>query len=128
MIMKYANQTNPKKSARSYGKNMRISTKSSVTLCKAINGLRVDKAEGLLKGLVEGKRDLHGKYYTKTAHNILDILVSAKSNAESKGLEVESMVVKASAHKGFRLWTPRRFKLARTAAKNTSIQMVLEAR
>lgn len=126
--MKYANNANPKKSAKAYGRNMRISTKSSVVVCRAISGLQLIKAESLLEGMVSGKRHLNGKYYTKTAEGILNIVGNAKNNADSKGMDPDSMIVKASAHKGFRLWTPRRFKLARTKAKNTNIQVVLEAR
>lgn len=126
--MKYVLNPNLKRSSQAYGRNLRVSNKSSVTVCRAISGMPLRKAEALLEGLVSGKRNLHGKYYTKTAGEILALLGSARSNADAKGLEADGMVVRASAHKGFRLWTPRRFKLRRTTGKNTNIQVVLEER
>jgi ribosomal protein L22 len=124
--MKYALNPKPKKSSRVYGRNLRVSTKNSVAVCRAVSGMTLKKAESLLEGMVSGKRDLNGKHYTKTAEEILGLLRSARNNADFQGLEPDNMVVRVSAHKGFKLWTPRRFKLRRTTGKNTNIQVVLE--
>ena len=124
-MLKYTFNANPKKSVRVYGRNLHISTKNSIIICRTINGMRLDKAETLLHGMVKGKRDINGKYYTKTSAEIFGLLKSARGNADAKGIEPDAMIVMASAHKGFRLWTPRRFKLRRTATRNTNVQMVL---
>jgi len=124
-MLKYSLKTDAKKSSRAYGRNLRISTKSSIIVCRVINGMRLGKAESLLEGLVSGKRSLKGKHYTKTSGELLGLLKSARSNADAKGLDADAMIVMASANRGFRMWTPRRFKLRRTAGRNTNVQMVL---
>ncbi len=127
-MLKYARKANPKKSVRAYGRNLRISTKSSVIVCKAITNTSIEKARKKLQNLISEKDDLDGKYYTKCTKEILGLLNTAESNAESKGLEPEKMVVHASAHKGFSYRTPRRFKLARRTGRMTNVQVVLEER
>lgn len=127
-MLRYVLNLDKKRSAKAYGRNLRISTKNSVIVCRAINGLRYSKGKKLLEDLINKKRNLNGKYYTKTATEILNILESAKNNAEAKGLDINKLVIHASAHKGFRFYTPRRFKLRRRSTKNTNIQIILEER
>jgi len=127
-MLKYANNPNPKKSVKVYGRNLRISTKSSVHVCKAITRTSALKAKNLLQNLSAEKVSLDGKYYTKVVGEMLDLLKLAESNAESKGLDADKMVVHASAHQGFTYQTPRRFKLARRQSKMTNLQIILEER
>lgn len=122
---KYAMNPNPKKSARAQGRALRISVKNSVILCRAINGKNLAKGKSLLRDLIDQKRSLDGKYYTKTAQGILELLNSAESNAIFKGLDIVRMVISASAHKGFTFIRPRRLKMRRTRRKMTNIQIVL---
>lgn len=126
--MKYAYNPKPQKSVKVYGRNLRISTKSSVKVCKAITNTSAAKAMNLLQNLLIEKVTLNGKYYTKTVGEMIGLLKLAESNAEAKGLDPERMVVHASAHQGFTYSTPRRFKLARRQAKMTNLQIVLEDR
>jgi ribosomal protein L22 len=125
-MLKYAYNPDPKRSAKVYGRNLRISTKSSVTLCRTITGMKYEKGKKFLEDLINRKKSLNGKYYTKTAAEILNILESARNNAEVKDLDVDKLFIHASAHSGFKFYTPRRFKLRRRKAKNTNIQIVLE--
>lgn len=124
--MKYSMQTNPKKSARAYGRAMRISTKSSVTVCRAISGMNIIKGKRLLEDLINEKRDIKGKYYTNASKGVLDIVKSAEMNAEFKGLDTTRLVIFASAHGGFTFIRPRRLKMRRTRRKMTNIQVVLQ--
>jgi len=127
MIMtEYALNMNPKKSARAYGRALRISTKSSVVVCRAVSGKNLDKGKRLLQDLLDEKRSLEGKYYTNTSKGILDVVKSAESNAEFKGLDLSRLVIFASAHQGFTFMRPRRLKMRRTRRKMTNIQVVLQ--
>ena len=71
---------------------------------------------------------LHGKYYTNASKEILHLLKSAGSNAEFKGLEAERLIVNASAHRGFRFYRPRRFKMIRQRIRSTNVQLILQER
>ncbi len=108
-----------------YGRSLRISTKNSVEVCRAISGMRLDKAIEFLERLLAKKESLNGKYYTNVVKELLKLLHSAKSNAEYKNLDALKMIVHASAHKGFTFHRPRRLKLARVKMKITNIQVVL---
>jgi large subunit ribosomal protein L22 len=127
-MLKYAREAKPSKSVKVYGRNLRISTKSSAIVCKAISNTSLAKAKKTLENLIAEKQNLNGKYYTKVTKEMLNLVKTAESNAEFKGLDTEKMVTHASAHKGFNYRTPRRFKLARRTGRMTNIQVVLEER
>ena len=123
--MEYCLKPKPEKSAKALGVNLRVSTKNSVIVCKAIRGKTLEKGKKLLEDLIDKKRSLNGKYYTNACKEILEVLKSAEANAEFKGLDLEKLIIHASAHKGFSFWTPRRFKLRRRRKKTTNIQIIL---
>ncbi|HDD46076.1 MAG TPA: hypothetical protein ENG42_01250 [Candidatus Aenigmarchaeota archaeon] len=125
-MIKYAlSNVNEKISAKAYGRGLRISTKNSIIVCRAINRKNIVKAKKFLKGLLERKTSIEGKYYDKTTSTILSILESAEKNAEFKGLNIKKLIVYASAHKGFSFHRPRRFKRRGERRKVTNIQIVL---
>jgi large subunit ribosomal protein L22 len=126
--MKYAFNPNPKKSARAYGRSLRISTKSSVIVCSAVNGKPLEKGKKLLEDVFVERRSLDGKYYTHITKELLDLIKSAEKNAESKGLNKERLFIHASAHTGFRFWRPRAFKMKGQERKISNLQVVLEQR
>jgi ribosomal protein L22 len=126
--MRYTRNPDKKKSAKAYGRGLRISTKSSEVVCKAIKGMRLEKGKALLQDLLDQKRSLSGKYYTNTTQQILNIIKSAEANAESQGLDTEILHIHATAHKGFTFYRPRGWKRRREQAKVTNLQVVLEAR
>jgi large subunit ribosomal protein L22 len=125
---RYAFNPDQKKSARVYGRGLNVSHKSSQILCRKITGMGLEKAKGLMEGLVSQKRSLDGKYYTNASREILSLLKSAESNAESKGLDTARLQVHASSHQGFRFMRPRRLKMRRTMKKIANVQMVLVER
>ncbi len=125
MADSYATKMSPKKSAKAYGRALRISTKDSVILCREINRKNLQKGRRMLEDLLQKKRDIKGKYYTNSAKEILSILNSAEANAEFKGLDTGRMIIHASAHQGFGFMRPRRLKLRGTKRKMTNIQIVL---
>ncbi len=125
-MSQYAYTPKSEKFSRALGRALRISTKSSTVVCRAISGLNLQKGKNLLNGMLEQKKSLDGKYYTNSTSEILDLLKSAESNAEFKGLDTEKLIIHASAHMGFAFWRPRRFKMRRQKRKVTNIQIVLE--
>ncbi len=127
-MLRYAFNPKKEKSARVYGRSLRISRKSSVILCSRITGKGLLKGRRLLSDLVAQKRSLNGKYYTNTAKEILDLLSSAQANAEAKGLDPEKLSIHASAHDGFSFWRNRRFKVRRQKRKVCNLQVVLMER
>ncbi len=124
-MLRYALNPRSKISARAYGRALRISTKNSIIVCRSINNKNLQKGKSFLQGLIDKKRDINGKYYTKTATEILNILSSAERNAEAKSLDLTKLIINASAHKGFTFMRPRRFKMRRQKRKITNIQIVL---
>ncbi len=126
--MTYAHDTDPKKSARAYGRGLSISSSSTAVLCRAVSGMRLERGKALLQDLLDQKRSLSGKYYTNTTRQVLNMVRSAESNAEIKGLDTEKLHIHASAHKGFTFYRPRGWKRRREKRKSTNLQVVLEAR
>jgi len=97
-----------KKTASACVKDARVSLKSSKILCKEIKGKKVEKAQALLEGLVSEKHSLRGKYYTKTANKLLEILKSAEANARVKMMDDSRLfVISAKANKGRTFMRPR---------------------
>lgn len=108
------------------GMNLSISTKKSVKVCKKLNNMKLEKAERLLNDLIDERRNLNGKHYTKTCQHILQVLESAKNNANYKGISEERLRIRTiTAEQG-----PTRRRLRRTGfgneMKNTHIKVVLE--
>lgn len=128
MVIGYALKTKLEKSAKAFGRGLRVSRKDSKELCSAISGMSLDNGKRFLQELMEQNRSLGGKYYTSAAKGVMEILQSAENNAEFKGLDPERLFIHASAHKAFTFWRPRRFKLRRQKRKTTHIQVVLEQR
>ena len=125
---KYAHNPDTKKSARGFGRGIRISQKSSTIVCSRITGMSLDKGRRLLMNMLIQKESLSGKYYTNVTKELLNLLRSAESNAEFKGLEPTRLKIHASAHTGFRFYRPRGWKRRGEKRKVCNIQMVLEER
>jgi len=120
----YTVEADPEKTARSIGKEMPISPKAAMEVCRAIRGLPVDKAKKLLEGVIKAtiavpyKRYLYqithqkggvgpGRFPKKAAKHILYVVTDAENNAEYKGLATENLdVMTAAAHRG-RIWHQR---------------------
>lgn len=127
-MLRYAKQTNPKKSVKVYGRGLRVSNKKSILLCKVLTGKQLDKGRKLLSGLLDQSASLDGKYHTNAAEAMLETLNSAAKNAEAKGLDADRLLIHASAHKAFKFMRPRNKKRMREQRKMTHVQIVLEER
>ncbi len=126
--MSYTYSPKPEKSAKVIGRGLRISPRSSVTVCRAINGKHVSKGGRLLADILARKRSLNGKYYDNCVSTIADLLKNAEANAEAKGLDPSKLMIHASSHRGYSFRRPRRFKMRGQARKIANVQIVLQER
>lgn len=114
-----------KKHAKAYGNNMRISTKSSVKLSRFIRGKKLTVAKRFLDDMILERRNLNGKYYTKTVEQFSKLLNSCEKNADNIGLEKSRLFVHASAHKGQMLRRRRRKAGFGSKMKSTNLEIML---
>ncbi len=86
----------------------RISLKDSVLIFKHIRNKPTKKVRAFLEDLINQKRSINGKYYTKASKEILSLIKEAESNAESLGLDTEKLYIKeAVADKSFTFILPK---------------------
>jgi large subunit ribosomal protein L22 len=120
---------NPEKTAKASGRELKVSHKASREICKAIKGLMLNDAKQYLRDVAAKKKAIPytrynkklphrhglvktfcGRYPVKPSEQILDVLQSAQSNAENKGLDVDRLrIIHAAAYQGIKLkrYTPR---------------------
>jgi len=105
-----------------------ISFKHSRIICKEIKGKKVDKVKRILEDILNNKRSIDGKYYTKTVEKILDIIKSAEANAKQKNLAVDRLFIKnATADKGEANYRAKtRWNLRGRQQKSSNITIILE--
>ncbi len=133
--------------ARALGKEIRMSPKDAMEVCRAIRGMKLKTARLYLENvvkkrqavlyLVHNKKLAHkkgigggGAYPVKAAGELLKVLKNAEENAKYKGLDVDKLkIVHASAYKGItvRGIVPRAFGRATPANKPlTNVELVLK--
>jgi len=122
------------------GRSLAISTKYSKEISNFIRGKTTAKAKRILEDAISLKRAIPmkisasaghksgigpGQYPIKTASAILKILKSAEANANSKGLNVESLIIKSiipnQASKSYHYGRRRGLK-----TKATHIEIIVE--
>ncbi|MBI5355879.1 MAG: hypothetical protein HZB68_05480 [Candidatus Aenigmarchaeota archaeon] len=108
------------------GIGLPISYKSSKIVCRKIAGMKFDKAQRFLNGLANENESINGKHFTKSAKYILEVLESAKNNADVKGIDGELRVRLAVADKGPRRMRGKRRRDFGTEMKNTHVKIILE--
>lgn len=103
--------------ARAIGRELPISPKKAVELCRALRGKRVEDAKQYLERVIALKQPVPMKRYNamiahkrgvgparypvKVARHFLKVLESAEENAGYKGLDVENMRIRVLvAHRG----------------------------
>lgn len=123
---KYTYNPDPKKSAKVFGRGMRISQRSSNIVCSKIRGMNLGKGKTFLLNMLLQRENIGGKHYTNVTKELLRLLGSAESNAEFKGLDPFRLRIHASAHTGFTFYRPRNWKRRMEKKKITNIQIVLE--
>jgi len=133
--------------AKAFGREMRVSPKHAMEVCRTIKGMKLATAKEYLQAVVDKKKPVpfkrhrkkiphrrgaggSGQFPVKTAHAILKILENAEANATYKGLDVEKLkIVHASAHKGITIpgFLPRAFARATPFNKPlTNVEIILK--
>ena len=119
----------PEKTAKASGRELKVSHKAAREVCKAIKGMMLNDAKQYLRDVAAKKKAVPytrynkklphrhglvnsfcGRYPIKASQQILDVLESAQSNAENKGLDVDRLrIIHAAAYQGIKLkrYTPR---------------------
>ncbi|MEM2138685.1 MAG: 50S ribosomal protein L22 [Candidatus Woesearchaeota archaeon] len=126
--------------AKAMGRDLSISTKKSVEIANYLRGKKLSFAKKFLEKVVDLKsavpmrrfnRDTGhkraigpGRYPAKTAKEVLSILKSAESNAISKGLSSNDLIIyHIAAHKASSPWHYGRKR--RQKMKRTHLEVVL---
>lgn len=135
---------NEKKTAKTAIRNKKISWKDSVEICRyitrknlntaikhlseVINMKRIIPYKRYIKDLAhkKGKSMTSGKYPIKTSKIFIKMLNNLKSNAESKGLDTENMIIiNAQANKGVTHYRGARM-FGRRHSKSSNINIIVE--
>lgn len=144
----YTSRIDPEKSAKAIGRELPISSKASVEVCRSVRGKMVEDAVKFLEDVIALKRPINyrryrgeaghkkgkkfgpGKYPKKTAQAILDVIRHAQHNAEYKGLDSENMrIVHVSSSKGMKMegFLPRAHgRSSPFHHETTNVEVVLE--
>ncbi|MCJ7614394.1 50S ribosomal protein L22 [Candidatus Bathyarchaeota archaeon] len=111
------------KTAKSSGRELRVSHKHAREVCKTIKGMKLDQAKNYLKQVILKKKAVPfrrynkkvghrhglektcaGRYPVKAATEILNVIEGAEANAEYKGLDMERLrIIHASAYPGMKI-------------------------
>lgn len=128
--------------AKVVGKDLPISTKHSIEICRFIRGKNLHKSVEYLEKVSELKMAVPytrmnrgvghrsgkmgpGRYPEKAARHIIQLLNSLEANAQNKGLDVNALVIKKIiANKAAEPWHPGRHR--RVKMKRTHIEIVAE--
>jgi large subunit ribosomal protein L22 len=119
----YTVDIDPETSARAIGRELPISPKHSIVICRHIKGWRLEKAKTFLEDVIAKKAAVPdtrygssghrrgklgpGRFPEKAARQILKVLEGAEANAEYKGLVTDDMyIAHSAAHRG-RAWEGR---------------------
>lgn len=97
-----------KKSATAKKSNARISVKDAIVIFKNIKKKKLEKAKSFLQELINKKKNINKKYYTKASKEILSLLEDVEANAESVGMDTERLFIKRIvANKAFAFMLPK---------------------
>jgi large subunit ribosomal protein L22 len=147
----YTKELDPTKSARVYGKDLRISPKHATEISREIKGMKIGVAKAYLESVMEKKKPVAfkkynkkvghkrglvgwdaGRYPVKASRFFLKLLTELQANAEYKGLDAERLrIVHAASYKSRILpgFIPRAY--GRGSPYNqvlTNIELVVEER
>ena len=115
--------------AKACGYNLRVSTKNSKPVCKALQGMEVAKAKKLLEDMIDEKRSLKGKYYTSISTEILQLIKSAEKNAEFKNLDTKNLfIAHIASAKGSTMRRRRHKNKIGNQIKATHLEIILKER
>ena len=112
-----------KEHAKLYSHNVPISLKSAKIVCSKIRKKKLKYAMSFLEALIKEKQSINGKYYTKTASELLKLLGNLKKNADAKSLDADELILYVSPKKGDTINRRRRKSDFGTRMKAVHIEM-----
>jgi large subunit ribosomal protein L22 len=142
MGYKYAFENyNKELMSRAVGNSLGISTKQSIEICNAIRCKSIVRAKTILEEAISEKKAIPfrrfnkdmghkkkigpGRYPVKACTEILNLIKSAESNAQFKGLNTSNMIIKhICAHQASRPYHHGRQRGVKM--KRTHVEIVLE--
>uniref|UniRef100_A0A2K6SSP8 Large ribosomal subunit protein uL22 n=1 Tax=Saimiri boliviensis boliviensis TaxID=39432 RepID=A0A2K6SSP8_SAIBB len=110
MVCSSLDPENPTKSCKSRGSNLHVHFKNTRETAQAIKGMHIRKATKYMKDAKQWGWTQQGQWPKKSAEFLLHMLKNAESNAELKGLHVDSLViehVQVNKAPKMRRWTYR---------------------
>lgn len=144
----YSVEVDDRECAKAMGKELRISPKDAMEICRMIKGMRLRGARKFLEDVVRKKESVPyfrhnkklahrkgseksaGRYPVKAAQAILKVLENVKSNAEYKGMDVERLkIIHMSAQKGIKIpgFKPRAYGRATPFdTSTTNVEVVVK--
>lgn len=115
--------------AKACAYNARVSTKTTKTVCKAVQGMDVAKAKKLLEDFIAQKRHIRGRYYPSISSELLELIKSAEKNAEFKNLDTKNMfIAHIASTKGTTMKRRRHKNKIGTRIKATHLEIILKER
>jgi len=115
--------------AKACGYNMRVSTKNSKPVCKALRGMELHKAKKFLEDLISTKASIRGKYYTNISTELLMLIKSAEKNAEFKNFDINNVfVAHVASFKGSTMRRRRHKNKIGNKLKATHLEVILKER
>ncbi|CAB49259.1 50S ribosomal protein L22 [Pyrococcus abyssi] len=138
----------PERMARASGRDLRISPKLAVEVCRELRGMMLNDALRYLDDVIALRRPVPlkryndsqghkpgkgfgpGRYPVKVAKAIKKVLLNAQNNAKQKGLDPDKLrIIHIAAHRGpvLRGWYPRAFgRPTPFNEQTTHIEVVVE--
>ncbi len=146
--MPYSIKVDGEKYVKAFGRNLPLSLKDSVNICRTLKGMRLEDAKDYLEDVIKKKRAVPyfryldsishrkgmgpGRYPVKEAKYILKVLENAEANAEDKELDMDNLfIMHIAAHKGevYKRYTPRAMGRSTEIRRDrVHIEVILEER
>ncbi len=144
--MGYSGEFDDETMARAYGKDLKMSPKHSVEICRTIRGMDANEALDLLDAVTEKKKHIAfrrynklvphrkggaaGRYPVKASKGIMKVIESAMANAQFKEMDPDEMRIKTAAASRGRViegWMPRaQGRATPWNEETTNIEIILE--
>lgn len=119
MGISYSVEVDEERSAKAMGRELDVSKKDTVEVCRHVKGMPLEEAQKTLRAVADGEEPVPlkkhnsgsghtsgvegwdaGGFPKKASEALLDVLYNAESNAENQGYDTEEMVVDhIAAHK-----------------------------
>jgi len=144
----YSVKVEPENTSKAVGRELHISPKESMEICRTVKGMKANQAKSFLEEVIalkepvlfkrfkrevphrKGKGIMSGRYPKNAALGILQTIEHAEHNAEYKGLDPEIMFIEhAAAHRGQITQGRMPRAMGRATAKNThttNIEIILK--